>query len=365
MVQYIASIIIPVSNNDTILEYFVNYITRSIPLNEYQLIFIIDGPVSNKINNILTTLSKEYSSVSHYFLGKNYGYSYANNFGRQYAVTDLLIFMNTDIFVDRNCLETMIQALHTNHVQAVQPLLIYPQTNRVQSTGHIFGDGFNYHALKGQTLNHKLVKTSTIRQALSLALCLIPINIFDEVGGFNEYYYNGFEGLDLTLKITQRGYRCWYEASAYAYHIHGGSRKILDLNENQQTAHFWSNWGKYICTDITKLLALQIPIQCFKMSFTVFDLTNNRSWPQILADLSIKYENIIHKPFFSNEISINLFQVLSYHALIYPGPLLFLVSSFDILRNNMLWIKNRNNNEDLYFDLAGNVGSLQELVYGK
>lgn len=334
-------------------------------MDEYQIIFIVDGFVNENINKLLTGLSNRFSSVSSYFLKESQGYSYANNIGRKYAKTDLLFFMNTDIFLDKHCLERMIKALFSNHVQAVQPLLIYPQTDKVQSTGHIFGDGFNYHALKGQMLNHKLVKTSMIRQALSLALCLIPARIFDEIGGFDEYYYNGFEGLDLTLKITQKGYRCWYEASAQAYHIQGGSRKVLHLNESQQAAHFWAKWGKEIKTDIIELLAMQLPQKSAELCYSIFDFTNNRSWPDILSNLPLRYENIIYKVIFANENNIDLFQALSYQAYTYPGPLIFLTTSFEVLRKNTLWIKNRNNMKDLYFDLAGNAGKLIELVYGK
>lgn len=365
MTKYKASIIIPVYNNGIILNYFINHLTNSISMHEYQIIFIVDGPVNNDLDKLLTELSNKFSSVSFHCLNEGYGYSYANNFGRKYVETDLLIFMNTDIFVEKNCLEKMIQSLYSNHVQAVQPLLIYPQTNKVQSTGHIFGDGFNCHALKGQDINHKLVKTSTVRQALSLALCLIPTKLFDEIGGFDEYYYNGFEGLDLTLKITQKGYRCWYESSAYAYHIHGGSRNALHLNENQQAAHFWSKWGKEIRTDITDLLARQLPINYQTSSFLIYNLTNNRSWNDILTNLPIQYENIIHKTLFANENNIDLFQALSYQTLIYPGSLIFLTTAFSQLKENIFWIKSRNSNEDLFFDLAGNVGNLKDFVCGK
>lgn len=364
MKNYNASIIIPVYNNYIILEHFINHLIKSIQLSEYQIIFIIDGFVNENITKLLTRLSNRFTSVSFYFLEESHGYSYANNIGRKYAKTDLLFFMNTDIFLNKHCLERMIKALHSNHVQAVQPLLIYPQTNTVQSTGHIFGDGFNCHALKGQMLNNKLVKTSMVRQALSLALCLIPAKIFDDIGGFDEYYYNGFEGLDLTLKITQKGYRCWYEASAQAYHIQGGSRKALHLNESQQAAHFWAKWGKEIKTDIIELLSMQLPQKNAELSYSIFDLTNNRSWPDILSNLPVQHENVIHKTLFANENNIDLFQALSYQAYTYPGPLIFLTTSFEVLRENIFWIKSRNNTEDLYFDLAGNVGSLIELVCG-
>lgn len=357
-----ASIIIPVYNDLIILEHFVNLILKAIKIDEYQLIFIIDGYAEEKILSLLNNLSESHLYVTYIQTEKATSYAHVNNVARKYAVSELLIFMNTDIFLESTCLDNMICALKHNNVQAVQPLLVYPQTNTVQSTGHVFGDGYNHHALKGQSINSALVNTSSARQALSLALCLIPASIFDEIGGFDEYYYNGWEGLDLTLKITEKGYRCWYEASAIAYHIEGGSRKRFRLNESQQAAHFWTIWGKKIKYDIIELFNMQLQEIDTDKEYLVIDYTTNRSWLSTLCNLSINYNEIINKVNYSDDDEIDLFKSLSYSALIYPGSVLFLVSSINQLSNNALWIKYRENNDDICFDLAGNIMKLKDNI---
>lgn len=360
--KYSASIIIPVSNNCNILEYFIEHLKCTIKIDNYQIIFVIDGPVDNKILILLENFSSEFSCVMFKQLEKKSSYAHVNNFGRKYAESDLLFFMNTDIFVQKNCLEIMIDSLQKNNVQAVQPLLLYPQSNHVQSTGHIFGDCFNRHALKEQESNHPTVCLSTTRQALSLALCLIPTSIFDECNGFDEYYYNGWEGLDLTLKITQHGYRCWYECNAQAYHVEGGSRKKFSLNESLQAGHFWSVWGNIVKDDIIDLLKMQ-QLECdFSRNYIVYDFTTYRSWKKILDSLSISYEEIIDKSLYSNELYLDFFSVLSYHALVNPEPILFLVTSFSSLKDNVLWTKYRKCKDDIFIDLSGNIGKLKTLV---
>lgn len=358
-----ASIIIPVYNDLIILEHFVNNLIRTVNIGEYQLIFIIDGYAEEKILSLLKDLSESNLYVTYIQIEKASSYAHVNNVARKYAKCELLFFMNTDIFLESTCLDNMIYALKHNNVQAVQPLLVYPQTNMVQSTGHIFGDGYNHHALKGRNTNIGLVKTSSVRQALSLALCLIPTAIFDEIGGFDEYYYNGWEGLDLTLKITEKGYKCWYEASAVAYHIEGGSRKRFHLNESQQSAHFWTYWGEKIKHDIIDLFNKQLKELDTDKTFLVIDYTPNRSWVSTLFELSINYYEIINKVNYSNDNEIDLFKSLSYGTLIYPGSILFLVSSINQLSNNTLWIKNRINNDDICFDLAGNIVKLKDIIY--
>lgn len=362
--KYCASIIIPVSNNCTILEYFIEHLKYTVKIEHYEIIFVIDGSVDNKILALLKKFSSEFASVIYKQLAQKTSYAHVNNFGRRYATSDLLFFMNTDIFVQENCLEIMINSLHKNNVQAVQPLLLYPQNNRVQSTGHIFGDCFNRHALKEQESSHPVVCLSTTRQALSLALCLIPTYIFDECNGFDEYYYNGWEGLDLTLKITKHGYKCWYESNARAYHVEGGSRKKLGLNESLQAGHFWSIWGKIVKDDIIDLLKIQQSKYDLSDRYVVYNFTTYRSWQKILDSLNISYEEIIDKTIYSNEVYLDFFNVLSYQALVNPEPILFLVTSLSSLKDNVIWTKYRKCKGDIFIDLSGNIGMLKTIVCG-
>lgn len=362
--KYVASIIVPVSNNCNILEYFIEPLIHTIKIEYYQMIFVIDGPVDNEILVLLKKFSSKFDNVIYIHLKIKSSYAHVNNIGRRYAQSDLLFFMNTDIFVKKNCLEIMIDSLHKRKVQAVQPLLLYPQSNCVQSTGHIFGDCFNRHALKGQKPNHPTVCLSATRQALSLALCLIPAAIFDECNGFDEYYYNGWEGLDLTLKITNHGYLCWYECNAHAYHVEGGSRKKIGLDESLQAGHFWSKWGKVVKNDIIDLLKIQ-HLECdFSKKYIIYNFTTYRSWRKILDSLGISYEIIIDKTIYSNELYLDFFNVLSYQTLSYPEPILFLVTSFSSLKDNMLWTKYRKYKDDIFIDLSGNIGMLKTLICG-
>ena len=69
---------------------------------------------------------------------------------------------------------------------------------------------------------------------------------------FNEYYYNAYEGFELTLKINNSGLKCIYYPEAIAYHIGGGTRNSMDISETQQGKYFIQNWGDIISTDIDK-----------------------------------------------------------------------------------------------------------------
>ena len=61
--------------------------------------------------------------------------------GNLQAVSETLIFINTDIFPVGDCIDNILYMLNSNEkIAAVQPMLLYPQTNLVQSTGHVFSE---------------------------------------------------------------------------------------------------------------------------------------------------------------------------------------------------------------------------------
>lgn len=116
--------------------------------------------------------------------------------------------------------------------------------------------------------------------------------------------------------------------------------------------------------DIIDLLKIQ-QLECnFTRNYIVYDFTTYRSWKKILDSLNFSYEGIIDKSMYSNEMSLDFFNVLSHEALVGPEPMIFLVTSFSTLKDNVLWTKYRKGNMDIFIDLSGNIGMLKTTVCG-
>ena len=43
-------------------------------------------------------------------------------------------------------------------------------------------------------------------------------SVFDEVGGLDEQFHEGFDDVDLCLTVSHAGYGIWYEPSAIVWH---------------------------------------------------------------------------------------------------------------------------------------------------
>lgn len=239
-----ASIIISTNSNRTLFENFLFHLSQYPTINEYEIIVINDGGEYSISEEQYKDLGL--NCVHKIDLSEKQGYGAANNIATQSANCDYLIFMNDDIILKPDCLEKMLSVLKRDDVSAVQPKLIYPQSNLVQSTGHIFTKFTNAHALENAHIDSRIVNKSGERQALTTALCATKKTSFSKMGKFSAEYYNAWEGMEYTLKLTYNGEKCWYAHEAEAYHIRGGARNQYELNEEAQSAIFWSKWSKNI-----------------------------------------------------------------------------------------------------------------------
>ena len=150
-----------------------------------------------------------------------------------------------------------------------------------------------------------IVQKDGKRQALTMALCAVKKDILAIVGCFDEYYFNSHEGLELSLKITLRGYSCFYCANAVAYHCTGAARSTSLYDISKQKAHFYEKWNKKIQYDVSEYLKLQITSEQLDTFFFILNFSTSHQWNEILETLNI---NILQQETFQERFikSINL-----------------------------------------------------------
>jgi GT2 family glycosyltransferase len=130
-----------------------------------------------------------------------------------------------------------------------------------------------------------------------MALCAIKKMVLTQIGGFDEYYYNSHEGLELTLKISLSGYSCFYCANAIAYHCTGGARDKTLYDTSKQKAHFYQKWDKKIQYDVSEYLALQLQPEYNNTSYFILNFSGMIYLKEfILKNCSIKYfKNVFYQ----------------------------------------------------------------------
>lgn len=354
-----ASIIISTNSNRTLFENFLINLSEYPTIGDYEIIEINDGGEYS----ISKEQHQQYGlkNVHKIDSEKKLGYGTANNLASKKANCKNLIFMNDDIILKPGCLETILDDLGKDEIAVVQPKLIYPQNNLVQSTGHVFTKLTNAHALENIHSDSAIANRSHRRQALTTALCATAKEDFFDAGGFSTDYYNAWEGMEYTLKITAKGKKCWYESKAEAYHIRGGARNQYSLNEEAQAALFWSRWSNSISEDLYEIISEQLTDNSFS-KYLLLNFSKHPAPMPILEKCNLSILDTVSYTYISGSKSLDFFRCLPNSFCRSNNDIIYFTNNYTQVKNNCLWFECRRNNNDLIIDLSGNVIHTNSLI---
>lgn len=356
------SIIVAFDNDFEMINNFCENLLLTTDLSNGEVIFVSDGCRDIKTLNYLKEKSESNTKIILIETEQRQGYSISNNIGVRKSNGDYLIFINSDVLPTIGSIEKLVTVLENNeNIGIVQGLLVYPQNGTVQSTGHLFFEYQNCHVYSGESVDSDIVKNSGERQALTTAFCTVRKDDFIKVGMFDEIYYNAFEGMEMSLKISHLGKKCFYCSESVAYHIVGGSRNNIRFN-NELSAHiFWGRWCSKVTEDIHKYIIPQINEKITNKTYFWIQASSMIGWAQVLNKLQISTSGKvdIQDRFFN---AIDLYQNLSFKFLEHPAPFVFTVDKLSVLKGNKKWIADRNNPNDLVIDCHGLLKHLNELV---
>lgn len=354
------SLIVSILNPPELTANFLNWQTDTLNADDIELVIVCDGDSNIRTHQLLRDAKTVFQNLRVIFQNSSTGYAAANNVAAKEARGDVLVFLNSDTFPIRGAIRRLATLVRSDErVGIAQGLLIYPQTLRVQSAGHIFGAYFNQHALVGRPVGAAIVKLPADRQALTSAFYAVRQTTFFDNNGFDEFYLNAFEGMEFSLRVNLGGYRCIYVPESIAYHIQGSARRYQSIDETQQIARFWSMWGGRIQQDLDGILAAQIGPMIKKRKHLIVNTSNNRNWMRSLETLDLRGDEVASfVP--SRKLSLQEFLVPEIHQA--NSPILFLTDHFSQISENLLWFSSRVERGDLILDCHGNVITMSELL---
>lgn len=354
------SLVTSILNPPALTESFLTCLGRLRKREEFELVLCVDGDPDLRTLPTIEAFSSQLKPV----VQKNdlsIGYGRANNLAADSASGDILIFLNSDVFPTERAITDLAHVLIKDPTIGVaQGLLAYPQNGKVQSCGHIFGPYFNNHALKGRSVQLPIVNRAADRQALTSAFYAIRKSDFSALGGFDSCYLNSTEGMELALRLQLGGKRCRYVPDSRAFHIQGGSGQRVQIEEDQQTALFWSRWHDRITCDLDALLLSQLTKEQRNCPYLGINLSSNMFWNRTLDILELS-PDMIAEPIARGKPAL-LFNVLSPTIQAANRPLLFLTDHFSQISDNLIWFSERVNSDDLILDCHGNAITAHEML---
>lgn len=357
--MYKASVIVTLSNEYALTENFFNNLIQIIN-NDINIFAVVDGQTDKQSYCFLSEIQKKYPNISVLYTQENIGYSKANNKGAYLSTSPYLIFLNSDTFPIEDSLYKLIKFMDDNpNVGVTQGLILYPQNNLVQSAGHIFGFYKTTHAFDGLNPQNDIVQKTAERQALGSGFYITRRKLFLQEGGFNELFYNAWEGLEFSLKLHNKGYKCIYYPQAKAYHVKGSGRNRRFRDETYQTGYFWHQWGDKIKIDIPDIYQMQLCELDYKYEYLLINGSSIREeiWSILLENLPFKIISQYNIEKSMSKSTISLEDSVPSSFLQSKTNLLFVTDNYrDIINNYRIFtMRAAFTSHDLILDLNGNV----------
>lgn len=158
---------------------------------------------------------------------ENQGPGRARNLGLSLAETELVLWVDDDIYLAPDCLEKMTAAyLETGAVAICPRIVFHPERDTIQFDGaaiHFCGVLSLLHA--NQPVG--LTPERTFPNAFGSACLLVDRQVLAGLGGFDAHIFFYFEDLELAYRLRARGHVICCEAQAAAYHDRGQGSAAL------------------------------------------------------------------------------------------------------------------------------------------
>lgn len=330
-------------------------------LRDAEIIIVNDNPTIDlpketlpKINGVLLRILT---------MPQNGGYAAACNFGARNANGELLIFMDSDILVEEHWLDHLLQAYHdTVRCGAVSATILDLNQQSVVHWGLGMYKGFEVIKPFRDGNIPKKLRHGVYEFNMATSGCiLIPKCVFDEVGNFDERFYNGFCDLDLTYRITRQKYKCVYCSDAIVYHRGKISGTIRLVSEDDTRALFLKKWKDDLLDDGENILPYLYNANInFEPDKAYFLVNFSRSlWAKEYHLMLLSSLNATMNSYYefrnqsSNSVILEDFLPWSLCGLY--TPIIYFCDSIKSLTHNQHWFKHRSEKKDIIADKNGNL----------
>jgi GT2 family glycosyltransferase len=157
---------------------------------------------------------------------RNGGFAVACNDGARAAgEVDHLVFLNNDTVPIPGWLDALVEAAEVHgDAAAFGSRMLYPD-GTIQHAGVAIGqDRWPHHLYTGFPGEHPAVVRAKPVIAATAASLLVRRQTFEQLGGFDTAYLNGYEDIDLCLRLREHGHGVRYCPASVLYHLESVTR---------------------------------------------------------------------------------------------------------------------------------------------
>lgn len=236
------SIVIPVFNKWSLTQACLQSL-RACRLGDRVEIIVVDNASSDETPQALPAAFPE---VRYLRQPQNLNFAGGNNLGAREARGEMLMLLNNDTEVAPDWLDRL-DAVFSAHPRTgvAGARLLYPN-GRIQHAGVVFDAHRSpVHIYRNLPADFAPALERRRYRVVTGACMLMPTALYRSLGGFDEAYRNGFEDVDLCLRLEAAGHEVWYEPASTVVH-HESQTAGRKLHEMDNHALFMSRWGDRI-----------------------------------------------------------------------------------------------------------------------
>ena len=238
--RFKASIIIPVFNKLELTSQCLTTLAAATTMPEYEVI-VVDNASTDGTAEFLAALGGDVQVIRNQ---ENYGFAIACNQGAKAARGEYLLFLNNDTIPTEGWLNALVDEVERHPDVAVVGSKLLYEDGTIQHAGVAFSRIWfsPYHIYRGFPADAPVVNRRREFQCVTAACMLVRREVFESVGGFDDGYRNGFEDVDLCLKIGERGWKIVYQPNSVVYHLESQTpgRKA---HERENSKRLLARWG--------------------------------------------------------------------------------------------------------------------------
>lgn len=219
------SIIIPVFNKAAFTKRCLDALPATLAGAGTGEVIVVDNASSDETPQLLA----QYPWIKLIRNEENRGFAGANNQGAAIAQGEFLVLLNNDTEPFPGWLEAMLARAREPGVGIVGAKLLF--ADRTIQHGGVVISGMLLSRISISPFHHNYMLPSDDAEAnlpndfeaITGACLLTPRALYNELGGLDEAYWNGYEDVDYCFKVRKRGLRLIYEPKATLFHFESQS----------------------------------------------------------------------------------------------------------------------------------------------
>ena len=178
--------------------------------------------------------------------GANLGFGGGANRGAALAKGKYLFFLNPDVWIERDCLERLVEAAEKNHLGVAAPTVLNYNDNTLQSRG---AAGFDITGLSTELRD----SDPSPRLFSPSAFYFIRRNLFEKTGGWDDHFFMYGEEMDMAWRIWIAGEMV---GSVPAARMHHWGAAVDNPRDGDRVVQLRSSDTKRFCAYRNNLLTL-------------------------------------------------------------------------------------------------------------